>query len=220
MCTSCPGVHNQWSVTAGSDGKALTASLGMIIALWARANKLKSHSARNPVGLQLLCKALKCNYLKYDLAHSSLISFWYVDPYIFNIFVFAEESLLIVMSLSLLECFWVFWVGSRMYRTTWIWIPDGALQLSLCSSLCPQFQGARDPGDEQASSEPEEEEAHLRARGQQTPPVAGWRGGCTEGQMQLPRSGEYSETDQSWGFGIQSWQTTLNHLDLSVRAVK
>lgn len=36
-----------------------------------------------------------------------------------------------------------------------------------------QFQGARDPGDEQASAEPEEEEAHLRARGQQTPPVAG-----------------------------------------------
>lgn len=39
--------------------------------------------------------------------------------------------------------------------------------------LCAQFQGARDPGDEQASAEPEEEEAHLRARGQQTPPVAG-----------------------------------------------
>lgn len=48
-----------------------------------------------------------------------------------------------------------------------------AAQLNQRPSLCPQFQGARDPGDEQASSEPEEEEAHLRARGQQTASVAG-----------------------------------------------
>lgn len=47
----------------------------------------------------------------------------------------------------------------------------------------PQYQGARDPGDEQASSESEEEEAHLRARGQQTTSVAGWRGSRTKGQM-------------------------------------
>lgn len=48
-----------------------------------------------------------------------------------------------------------------------------ATQLNRRPFLCPQYQGARDPGDEQASSEPEEEEAHLRARGQQTAPVAG-----------------------------------------------
>lgn len=61
-----------------------------------------------------------------------------------------------------------------------------------------QFQGARDPGDEQASAEPEEEEAHLRARGQQTPPVAGWRGGGAEGQMQLCCSGERAETSRQF----------------------
>ena len=46
-------------------------------------------------------------------------------------------------------------------------------QLNLRPFLRSQYQGARDPGDEQASAEPEEEEAHLRARGQQTASVAG-----------------------------------------------
>lgn len=65
--------------------------------------------------------------------------------------------------------------------------------------LCAQFQGARDPRDEQASAEPEEEEAHLCARGQQTPPVAGRRGGGAKGQMQLCCSGERTKTNQQWG---------------------
>lgn len=63
--------------------------------------------------------------------------------------------------------------------------------VSLFLSLSLQYQGARDPGDEQASSESEEEEAHLCPRGQQTAPVAGGRGGCTQGQMQLCCSGEF-----------------------------
>lgn len=66
-------------------------------------------------------------------------------------------------------------------------------QVSGSFFLCVQFQGARHPGDEQASSESEEEEAHLRARGQQTAPVAGGRGGRTKGQMQLPRPREYQK---------------------------
>lgn len=50
-------------------------------------------------------------------------------------------------------------------------VSDTQLSQSFCPRL--QYQGARHPGDEQASSEPEEEEAHLRTRGQQTAPVAG-----------------------------------------------
>lgn len=57
------------------------------------------------------------------------------------------------------------------YRDT-LW-PSSFPQLNLHPFLCLQYQGARDPGDEQASSEPEEEEAHLCARGQQTASMAG-----------------------------------------------
>lgn len=44
--------------------------------------------------------------------------------------------------------------------------------------------------DEQAAAEPAAEEARLRPRGQQAPPVAGGRGGRAERALQLPRAGE------------------------------
>lgn len=210
MCTSCPGVHNQWSVTAGSYGKALTASLGMIIALWARANKLKSHSARNPVGLQLqLCKALKCNYLKYASAHFSLISFWYVDPYIFiNISVFAELSLLIVMSLSLLRCLWVFWVGSRMYQH------HVHLTSRWCSAAEPLFLSVSTvPG----STWPRRWTSFARAWGGRSPPTCPRPADPTSGRLTRRLYGRANATSPfGWVLRLQ----TTENLDLSVWAVK